>query len=52
MADAKGYGRTEERRYLTDPPIAYREPAATAPARVEEVEPKKGNVLTRWFERR
>ena len=30
LADANGLGRTE-RRYLTDPPVAYRQPAATAP---------------------
>jgi hypothetical protein len=35
IAESKGYTRTE-RRYLTDPPLAYREPAATAPT--EEVE--------------
>ena len=35
LADSKGLSRTD-RRYLTDPPLAYREPAPTAP--VEEIE--------------
>jgi hypothetical protein len=30
VAESKGYARTE-RRYLTDPPLAYREAAETAP---------------------
>jgi hypothetical protein len=49
LAESKGYGRTE-RRYLTDPPMAYREPVATTPGE-EAVPPKKkkGNFLTRWF---
>ena len=52
LADSKGYGHTDERRYLTDPPIAYREPVAGDDGAVTVVEPKKGNVLTRWFKRR
>jgi hypothetical protein len=42
--DAKGVGRTG-RRYLTDPPEAYREPAATAPSEFEDIDDKSGG----WF---
>jgi hypothetical protein len=49
LADEKGYGRTQERRFLTDPPLTYRQPAATAP--MEEVQGQKGNFLTRWWHR-
>jgi hypothetical protein len=52
LADSKGYGRTTERRYLTDPPIAYREPVAADDGTVTAVEPEKGNFLTRWWHRR
>ena len=45
--DANGVGRTE-RRYLTDPPEAYREPAATAPAEFEDIDDKRG-WLFGWF---
>jgi hypothetical protein len=53
LAESKGFGRTD-RRYLTDPPLAYREPVATAPtgeAALEEgvQKKKKGNFLTRWW---
>ncbi|MBK1622784.1 hypothetical protein [Afifella marina] len=49
MAEAKGIGITE-RRYLTDPPEAYREPAETAPVDPEATgEKKKGNFFTRMF---
>jgi hypothetical protein len=47
LADSKGYGRTE-RRYLTDPPTQYREPAATAPAEFENIEGGSGGWL-RWL---
>lgn len=49
LAESKGYGGTE-RRFLTDPPLIYREPVAEAPG-VEPVVPKKkkGNFLTRWW---
>ena len=44
VAESKGYGRTE-RRYLTDPPDAYREPAPTAPTEFEDIDTKKkGNL--------
>jgi hypothetical protein len=39
VAESKGYG-SSERRYLTDPPLTYREPVATEPG-VEPVIPKK-----------
>jgi hypothetical protein len=49
LAESKGYGRTE-RRYLTDPPMTYREPVATTATSAEAIPPKKkGNFLTRWW---
>lgn len=47
MNDAEGFTRTE-RRFLTDPPLDYREPSATAPVG-EAAVPKKRNFLARWF---
>lgn len=42
LADAKGYGsRGGERRYLTDPPLTYREPVAEAPGEAAVIPPKK-----------
>lgn len=41
LAESKGYGRTE-RRFLTDPPTEYRQPAATAPAEFENINPEGG----------
>ncbi len=32
LADSKGYSNSQERRYLTDPPLTYRAPADTAPS--------------------
>lgn len=46
LAESKGYGRTE-RRYLTDPPTAYREPAATAP--MEEVKGSASGGFLKWI---
>jgi hypothetical protein len=48
LAEAEGLTRTE-RRYLTDPPQEYRQPASTAPTEFEEVKKKKGFFLTRWL---
>jgi len=53
LADSKGLGHAE-RRYLTDPPLAYREPVPTAPTGEVALEEgvkkkKKGNFLTRWW---
>jgi hypothetical protein len=49
LADAKGFGR-KERRFLTDPPLAYREPEATAPTTLEDdSKESKGNFFTRWW---
>jgi hypothetical protein len=50
LAESKGYGRTD-RRYLTDPPMAYREPVPTTTTDEEAAIPKKkkGNFLTRWW---
>jgi len=51
LADSKGFTRTE-RRFLTDPPLTYREPVAAADGTITPVEPPKGNFLTRWWHRR
>jgi hypothetical protein len=49
LKDAKGVSRSS-RKYLTDPPEAYREPAATAPTEFEDIDPDGGgNWLTRIF---
>jgi hypothetical protein len=45
--EAEGVGRTE-RRYLTEPPEAYRQPAATAPGEFETIKKKRGG-LTRFL---
>jgi hypothetical protein len=45
--DAEGVGRTE-RRYLTEPPDGYRQPAATAPGEFDTIKKKRGG-LTRWL---
>jgi len=51
VADSKGYGRTE-RRFLTDPPTAYRQPDPTVPMETAAApQKKKGNFLTRWWRR-
>jgi hypothetical protein len=47
MNEAEGFTRTE-RRFLTDPPLDYREPAPTAPTG-EAAAPKKRNFLARWL---
>lgn len=47
LADSKGYGRTE-RRYLTDPPNDYRQPAATAPAEFENIN-TEGSGSAGWL---
>ena len=49
--DAKN-APSEGRRFLTEPPDAYREPAATAPTEFEYIEKKKKGgfpCLTCWF---
>jgi hypothetical protein len=53
VADSKGFGAATERRYLTDPPVTYRAPAAGADGTVDtaSAEPPKGNILTRWWRR-
>jgi hypothetical protein len=40
VADMNGLSRNE-RRYLTDPPLTYREPAATAPEAYQQAKTKK-----------
>jgi hypothetical protein len=37
LADSKGLGHPQERRYLTDPPLTYREPADTAPQEFKDI---------------
>jgi hypothetical protein len=49
LAESKGYGRTTERKFLTDPPIAYRAPADTAP--MEEAKGSGGGFLKWIFNR-
>lgn len=50
LADSKGYGsRGGERRYLTDPPLDYREPVATTSTPDQIPPKKKKNFLARWF---
>jgi hypothetical protein len=50
IADAKGHDR--ERRFLTDPPEEYREPAATAPAEFEDINASgKGGGWLKWLHR-
>lgn len=41
LVEAEGLNRTE-RRYLTDPPTQYRQPAETAPAEFEDIKKDKG----------
>jgi hypothetical protein len=49
LNDAKGVGRSG-RKYLTDPPEPYREPAATAPTEFEDIDQDGGGFwLTRLF---
>jgi hypothetical protein len=47
LAESKGYGRTTERKFLTDPPIAYRAPAETAP--MEEVKGSGSGGFLKWI---
>jgi len=42
-------GIRQERRYLTDPPDAFRAPAPSAPAEFEEIKRDRGFFLTRWL---
>jgi hypothetical protein len=42
-------GISAERRFLTDPPDTYREPAATAPTEFEDIKKERGFFLTRWL---
>ncbi len=48
LADSKGYSR-RERRYLTDPPLTYREPADSAPTGEVESGVKKRGFWRRLF---
>jgi hypothetical protein len=48
LDEKNGVGVTE-RRYLTDPPEAYREPAGTAPTEFAEIEKKKKGFFSRMF---
>jgi hypothetical protein len=51
VAEARGYGRTE-RRYLTEPPNEYRQPASTAPAEFEDIKSGGGGGgFMKWFRR-
>jgi len=50
LADAKGYNSTR-RRYLTDPPEAYRAPSENSPTNFDEIDKKDGkkNFFTRLW---
>jgi hypothetical protein len=48
LAESKGYGRTE-RRYLTDPPTAYRAPVPTVAGTEPVIPKKKKGFFGRWF---
>jgi hypothetical protein len=49
LADAKGYDVTE-RRYLTQPPTEYSQPAATAPSEFEDINGKgQGGSWLPWL---
>jgi hypothetical protein len=54
LADADGTNSTE-RRYLTDPPTAYREPAETAPQEFEDIDENPSgsffSKLAKWRNR-
>jgi hypothetical protein len=47
LAEAKGLNRTSERRYLTDPPLAYREPTDSAPVGEVDTGVKKKGLWRR-----
>lgn len=52
VAEQEGLGNSPHRRYLTQPPTEYRQPAATAPTEFEDIDQKKsGNIFRRWFGR-
>jgi hypothetical protein len=48
LDEAEGVGRTE-RRYLTEPPDAYRQPAASAPTEFEDIKRNRQGWLSRLF---
>jgi len=48
LDDAEGYNSTE-RRYLTDPPQTYRQPAESAPQEFEDIEPGQGSFFAKLF---
>jgi hypothetical protein len=49
LADAKGYNLSQ-RRYLTQPPTAYSQPAATAPSEFEDINGKgQGGSWLAWL---
>lgn len=48
LDDMNGVGH-KERRYLTEPPLAYREPAATAPTEFEDIKKKRAGFFSRLF---
>jgi len=48
LAESKGFGHNE-RRYLTDPPETYREPAATAPSEFSDINGKGRSSGGGWL---
>ena len=54
LADADVYNNAEGRRYLTDPPEAYREPAESAPKEFDDIKASEGagfGKLFNWINR-
>lgn len=49
IAEAEGFGAGNERRFLTDPPTQYRQPAASAPAEFEDINGGSGGSRTGGF---
>ena len=49
LDDADVYNNREGRRYLTDPPEAYREPAESAPKEFDDIKEAEGSGFRKWF---
>ena len=49
LDDADVYNNAEGRRYLTDPPDAYREPAESAPKEFDDIKEAEGSGFRKWF---
>ncbi len=53
VAESKGFGgAATQRRFLTDPPVTYRQPVSADPSQPPvAVDEPKGNFITRWWRR-